>query len=87
LLTAAGVKCGYIQSFAAVAVIARLKQGPDSVNELFIGFLLISTAILAVILGILGAYGAISAVLAAVNPAHPMTLARLVPHQNHASGD
>ncbi len=56
-------------------------------NELFTGFLLISTTILAVILGILGAYGAIRAVLAAVNPAHPMTLARLVPHQTHASGD
>jgi hypothetical protein len=57
------------------------------VNELFAGFLLISTTILAVIFGILGAYGAIRLVLAAVNPAHPMTLARLVPHQNHASGD
>ena len=56
-------------------------------NELFAGFLLISTTILAVILGILGAYGAIRLVLAAVNPAHPMTLARLVPHQYHASGD
>jgi hypothetical protein len=57
------------------------------VNELFTGFLLISTTILAVILGISGAYCVISAVLAAVNPAHPMTIARLVPHQNHASGD
>ncbi len=56
-------------------------------NELFAGFLLIGTTILAVILGILGAYGAIHAVLAAVNPAQPMALARLVPHQNHASGD
>jgi len=58
------------------------------VNALFVGFLIISTAILTVILGIFGAYCAIRAILAAVNPSRPSNgLPALVPHQSHVNGD
>jgi len=58
------------------------------VNALFVGFLISSTALLAVVLGVFGAYCAISAVLAAVNPSRlSKTLSALVPHRSPASGD
>ncbi len=88
LLTPAGVKCAYSKSLAAARFTGWLPARAGTVNALFAGFLLSSTAILTVVLGVFGAYAAINAVLAAVNPSKPSRpLPGLVPNQSHASGD
>jgi hypothetical protein len=56
-------------------------------NQLLVGFLICSTAILSVVLGVFGAYCLIDAVLVAMNTRTSDRFRALVPHQSQASGD
>jgi hypothetical protein len=58
------------------------------VNEIFVAFLLTTTAFLTVFFGVFGAYCAVCGILAAVNPSRPSpALSGLIPNRSHASGD